>query len=114
MRLDLTRSIIHVAAMGKSLAYRWLVGALVALFFTLQSYSLSHASSYGDAPHEHDGVACSVTVLADDHVVVLPTVPVFKTVISDVTETAYPDFTSALYIRPQGRAPPPRGPPSAI
>ena len=100
--------------MSKSLVYRWLIGVFLTLFIGLQSYSIAHASEHGDEPHEHDGIACSVTVLADDHGVVLPTVPVFETVISDIAETAYPDFTSALYIRPQGRAPPPRGPPSSI
>ena len=100
--------------MSKSLVYRWLIGVFLTLFIALQSSSLSHASTYGDAPHEHDGITCSVTVLADDHEVVLPTVPVFETVISDIAETAYPDFTSVLYIRPQGRAPPPRGPPASI
>ena len=100
--------------MSKSLVYRWLIGVFLTLFIGLQSYSITHASEHGDAPHEHDGIACSVTVLADDHGVVLPTVPVFETVISDIAETAYPDFTSVLYIRPQGRAPPPRGPPASI
>ena len=100
--------------MSKSLAYRWLVGALIALFFGLQSFSIAHATMHGDDHHEHEGVACAVTVIADNHVVVLPPVPVFETVIADASETVYPDFTTALYIAPQGRAPPPRGPPNSI
>jgi len=99
---------------NKYVSYRWLIGTFIALFFALQSYSVSHASTYGDAPHEHDGIACAVTVLADDQAGIMPTPPVFYTLISDVTETIYPDFTSALYIRPQTRAPPPRGPPASI
>ena len=95
-------------------SYRWLLGAFIALFFALQSYSIAHASSYGDAPHEHDGIACSVTVLADDHVVALPTVLIFETLIANTAETVYPDFTSAAYITPQSRAPPPRAPPASI
>ena len=90
------------------------MGAFIALFFALQSYGAAHASAYGDAPHEHDGVACSVTVISDDHVVVAPTLPAATLIISDAPEAVYPDFTSALYIRPQGRAPPPRGPPTSI
>lgn len=94
-------------------SYRWLIGAFIALFFALQSYSLAHASTYGDAPHEHDGVACSVTVIADEHVTIAPSLPAAPLIISDTPETAYPDFTSASFITPQGRAPPPRGPPSS-
>ena len=94
--------------------YHWLLGAFIALFFALQSFSLAHASSYGDVPHEHDGIACSVTVLADEHVAALPTIAVFDTIISGTSETVYPDFISVLYITPQGRAPPPRGPPNSI
>jgi len=100
--------------MSKSLAYRWLVGALIALFFGLQSFSIAHATMHGDDHHEHEGVACAVTVIADNHVIVLPPVPVFETVIADASETVYPDFTTALYITPQTRAPPPRGPPNSI
>lgn len=100
--------------MKNKFSYRWLIGAFIALFFALQSYSLSHAVSYGDAPHEHDGIACAVTVLADDQLAVLPVAPVFEAVKSEISETAYPDFTSAAYLKPQGRAPPPRGPPSSI
>ena len=100
--------------MSKSLAYRWLIGVFLTLFIGLQSYSIAHASEHGDEPHEHDGVACAVTVISDNHVVVLPPVPVFETVIADASETVYPDFTTALYITPQGRAPPPRGPPKSI
>lgn len=90
------------------------MGAFIALFFALQSYSLSHATAHGGEPHEHDGIACAVTVIADDHAVIIPSPPIFDTIDIDLSKTVYPDFTSALYIRPQGRAPPPRGPPSDI
>ena len=105
-------SILRFVKLNSS--YRWLMGAFIALFFALQSYSLSHASTYGDAPHEHDGIACSVTVLADDQMVIIPTAPIFDSIEAELSETVYPDFTSALYLKPQGRAPPPRGPPNAI
>jgi hypothetical protein len=114
MRLDLTGLLYHIRAVKKIFSYRWLVSAFIALFFALQSYSISHASNYSDAPHEHDGIACSVTVLADDQMVIMPTAPILGSIEVELSETVYPDFTSALYIRPQGRAPPPRGPPASI
>ncbi|MEP3891216.1 MAG: hypothetical protein ABJN69_12210 [Hellea sp.] len=94
--------------------YHWLVGAFISLFFALQSYSLSHASAYGDAPHEHDGIACSVTVISSDHTVIIPAAPITPTIVSDAPETFYVAFTSARYVSSQSRAPPPRGPPTSI
>lgn len=100
--------------MNKAVSYRWLLGAFIALFFALQSYTLSHASAYGEAPHEHDEIACSVTVVSDDVATITPAAPVTQTTISNISEPVYPDFTSILYLTPQGRAPPPRGPPASI
>lgn len=90
------------------------MGAFIALFFALQSYGVAHASSYGDAPHEHDGVACSVTVMSDDQAVILPASPIIEPIASQTIIAVYPNFTSAPYTTPQGRAPPPRAPPNSI
>lgn len=95
-------------------SYRWLIGALIALFFSLQSYGFSHASTYGDAPHKHDGVDCAITVFADDQVVVMPTTKAVEVVIIITLVSDYPDLQSVDYLLPQGRAPPPRGPPSSL
>ena len=95
-------------------SYRWLLGAFIVLFFALQSFSLAHATSHGNEPHEHEGIACSITVLADDQMVIMPSPPIFDSLEVELSETVYPGFTSALYLKPQGRAPPPRGPPSSI
>lgn len=92
-------------------SYRLLVGAFIALFFALQSFSLAHAVTHGDAPHDHEGIACAVTVLSDNHVVIAPPPLVKQTALTEQVETDYPDFTSVLYLSPQGRAPPPRAPP---
>ncbi|WP_026941718.1 hypothetical protein [Hellea balneolensis] len=100
--------------MNKLFSYRWVVGAIIALFFALQSYSISHASTHGDAPHEHDGVACAVTVLSDDQTVIQPEKSLAAPLITETRSSDYPDFTSAPYVTPQGRAPPPRGPPASI
>jgi len=98
--------------MSKSLAYRWVIGVFLALFIGLQSYNLAHASELNDAQNHNDCISCEVTVLADDEVGITPTPPVINVIVSDIIETIYPDFTSALYLTPQNRAPPPRGPPA--
>ncbi len=75
---------------------------------------MAHAASYGDGPHEHDGIACAVTVLAEEDMALLPVLPVSE--FSQAPKPAHYDavFSSALYITPQGRAPPPRAPPFTL
>jgi len=94
--------------------YRWLLGAFIALFFAMQSFSLAHASSYGEEHHEHDGIACAVTIVAAEDIAILPSLPDTPAILSETFEADYPDFTSAAYVKPQSRAPPPRGPPASI
>ena len=53
-------------------SYRWLVGTFIVLFIALQSFSLSHATSFGEAPHDHDGIACELTVITSDEDLTLP------------------------------------------
>jgi len=97
--------------MGKSLAYRWLIGVFLALFFGLQSFSIAHAAEHIDEPHQTECIACDVTVMADDHIVALPEITVSKGITSNRAKADHCDYKSSLYIKPQGRAPPPRGPP---
>lgn len=86
----------------------------MGLFASLQVVTTAHAASYGDSPHEHDGVACVITVVtADDHIV-LPALQHAPAVIVVSNTPAAAPFISARYLAPQGRAPPPRGPPTFI
>lgn len=91
-----------------------LMGLFVGLFLTVQIASTAHAARYDDAPHEHDGVTCMLgTVAAEDQAVMpLETQSTFQQMAVAPLYTA--DFTSAAYITPQGRAPPPRSPPLPI
>ena len=97
-----------------SLTYRLLIGIFVTLFFAVQSFTVTHATSFGDEHHDHDGVACSVTVLADDHNIVAPVPQSYAVIRIETVETVFPKLTSAAYLAPQGRAPPPRAPPTTI
>lgn len=94
--------------------YRLALTLLTLWFLAAQSFSLAHASVHGDNPHEHDGIACAVTVLAEDGIAVLPDLPVFEFWPVPIPAHYTADFTSALYVTPQGRAPPPRAPPAAL
>jgi len=94
--------------------YRLTLSLLALWFLAVQSFSLAHASAHGDDPHEHDGIACAVTVLAEDGMALLPDVPT-----SEFWETLTPahynvEYSSVAYITPQGRAPPPRAPPVTL
>lgn len=100
--------------MKTKLSYHWLIGAFISLFFALQSYSLAHATANANAPHEHDGVACAVTVISSEQTVIIPSAPDTPTTVSDTLETFFDAFISACYVTSQSRAPPPRGPPTSI
>jgi len=82
-----------------------------ALFFSVQSLSIAHATAHGDHDHSDDGVACEITVLAAEKVALTP----------PLAETApLPRIIRASLVTPRSelinlgfneRAPPPRGPP---
>jgi len=40
--------------------------ALALLFLLIQGATLSHAASFGFAPHTHEGVLCTVAILTED------------------------------------------------
>jgi hypothetical protein len=82
-----------------------------ALFLFAQGIASAHVVEFG-TNHDHDGVACSVSVLGED-VAVAPvpletqTVPVSETPIISVNLTKTVAFAS----NHPARAPPPRAPP---
>ncbi len=77
----------------------------------MQSFSTAHATTYGDQPHEHDGVACAVLAMVEEDLVIAPDakVPSFIPLTSPAAE--FSAFTPVQYLAPQMRAPPPRAPP---
>lgn len=92
--------------------YRLCLGMLALLIMSMQTVSIAHAAQFGDAPHEHNGMVCTMDAIAVSHVAIIPApvvavyVPVY---VAPVYQTSY---ISAAYITPQGRAPPPRSPPT--
>ena len=51
--------------------YNWKRKLGILLFLFGQVVSVAHASEFGTAPHEHDGVEC-VAILTDDHDGLIP------------------------------------------
>jgi len=98
--------------MKKIFSFRWLIGAFIVLFLATQSYSLSHATSFGDEHHDHDGIACHITVIAPDEDLNLPT----DGVVFINQAFSFPEYRNGFVTPPFGtfltRAPPPRGPPT--
>jgi hypothetical protein len=81
------------------------------LFLFAQGTAQAHAVEFGTS-HDHDGVACSVSVLGEDQAIVpapleTPTVPVSETPTVTLSPTKRVVFTTAHPCR----APPPRAPP---
>jgi len=95
--------------------YHWLIGALIALFISLQSYTLSHATSFGDDHHEHEGIACLIMVIASDDDVALPLITPDYNLQTITTRDNY-SFSEAPtpFSICHSRAPPPRGPPALL
>lgn len=93
-------------------AYKWIIRALIALCFAAQSYSLSHATSFGDAPHNHDGIECEITLVTANEDVSLPTPTLENKVEGYTVATPYKRTIQRPYLAFSSRAPPPRGPPT--
>lgn len=94
-----------------SRTYRFALVLLAGWFLAVQSFSTAHASTYGDHPHEHDGVACAVLAMVEEELAPLPDVQVPTFIPQSPYITEFPAFTPVLYFAPQTRAPPPRAPP---
>ena len=98
--------------MRRVFSYRSLIGAFIVLFLAMQSYSLSHATSFGDEHHDHDGVACDITAIAPDEDINLP----IETPQSTIEDFSIPDYDNGFVPRPFDifltRGPPPRAPPT--
>lgn len=93
-------------------SYHLLIGAFACLFVMLQGTALAHAAQYGDSSHEHNSIVCTLDALATQQTAIIPPAPItFVPVISQRTvfTAAYISFDCST---PQGRAPPPRGPPT--
>lgn len=77
----------------------------------MQSTTLAHATTYTDQPHEHEGISCVIVTVATQAELVLPSGSTVSTVIKTVESTEFTPPKSYQLSLPQGRAPPPRGPP---
>ncbi len=93
-------------------AYHALVGLMVLVFVTLQTVSISHATEYGDASHEHDSIVCVMDSIATEQQNVEPPVefatPFLQTSVTPYSETWLSADRSTALIR----GPPPRAPPA--
>jgi len=82
------------------------------MFLFVQNVSQAHATEYGDEGHSHDGIACEITLIAAEEIVVTP--PVFvpvplKTLSESNWKMGFDKVRPRIF---DGRAPPPRAPPT--
>ncbi len=94
--------------------YRFAAVIITALFLLLQGANLSHAASHGQAPHEHDGVLCVLSLQNEiEAVIPAPQITFVLPALTDAPRTEFEtDYISAPVKHYRGREPPPRGPPS--
>lgn len=91
--------------------YHWVIGLFAVLFLLCQSIGIAHSAEFGDAPHEHDGIACEIQTVTFEQDVVLPVLTITHELVSYTASTEYDFIISAVFQTPQTRAPPPRAPP---
>ena len=84
----------------------------LSAFFIIQSLTLSHATEYNDEPHEHHGIVCEVTLIAPDADLVMPPAVIIVVPESYISAPVYSLPQAPKYLRPDGRAPPGRSPPT--
>ncbi|WP_147405902.1 hypothetical protein [Litorimonas taeanensis] len=94
--------------------YRLLIMVLAGWFLAAQSFSIAHATAYGDNPHEHDGITCAVTVLNDQQYAPLPDNHIVPLVPPSTIEIYTSVYHTVAHSSQQGRAPPPRAPPFTL
>ena len=91
---------------------RFFVALFALLFLVGQGVAYAHTIEYGEN-HTHDGVACSVSVLGEDDVVI-PSPPETQTPTEDhppVIDFPMVQTVSFQSVNPL-RGPPPRAPPA--
>lgn len=91
-----------------------LVALLIGLFLAFQISASAHTTTFGDAPHEHDGISCVITTLAEIDQDILPVEPEVLAEPSPIVLVWHETFTSTSATTSQTRAPPPRAPPLLI
>lgn len=90
---------------------RFWVVMFAALFLFAQASAQSHAAEFG-IDHDHDGVACSVSVLGDDKAPLPAPLETEAPIVVEVPAPALrPTHLVAFTNTHPCRAPPPRGPP---
>jgi hypothetical protein len=96
---------------SRSPTLKTLAVLFAALFLFAQGMASAHIAEFGTT-HDHDGMACSVSVLGENQAVIpapieTPTVPVVETLPVTLSPTKIAAFTATH----PARAPPPRAPP---
>lgn len=87
------------------------IALLAALIVFVQALALGHAAAHADEPHDHYGVTCDLSAVA--HVqAVIPVVDPGPVRLPDAVPLIAATGAAPVWIRPPGRAPPPRSPPT--
>lgn len=97
--------------MTRSPFIKTLAVLFAALFLFAQGMAQAHIVEFGTI-HDHDGVACSVSVLGEDQALVpAPIETITPPVIETPTITLHPTKSVTFAATHPARAPPPRAPP---
>lgn len=100
------------AVLTPCMSARYWRGVLAIVFILAQGFTVSHAAQYNNAPHEHNGVACEITLIAPDADIIEPPTPEYEPLPRFIVETVFAVQITPLIIANPCRAPPGRGPPN--
>lgn len=110
MHINIVKALTDASA--SRLPLRHLRFVLAALFIFAQGFTVSHAVQYDNAPHEHNGVACEITLIAPDVDLIEPPLPVLGLPDPLFIDVVAPPFMAQFFVTHHCRAPPGRGPPN--
>ena len=81
------------------------------LLLFAQGAAMAHAAEYGELPHDHDGIACDVTLIGEEQDDLLPPAEGPAPEITVAESAAQPVYPTRAVAPAAARAPPPRAPP---
>ena len=84
----------------------------VSVFFIMQSLTIVHATEHGDHHHEHEGVACSISLIVPEVDAVLPPTLIISVPQAFKAPIAFQPIKVASHSYHECRGPPGRAPPA--
>ena len=84
----------------------------LSLFFLIQTMTLAHAAEFNGEPHEHEGVSCTIALIAPEVDAIIPPAPIMSAPEAFKAPIIFTPFISLRHSAHDCRGPPGRAPPT--